>query len=91
MARKTKRSMDLGSKRHALFFFLIYIVGAVLLTFEKTFIYSFFSSESGLAKAIIIATAMILMGIYVFFVTLVPATKLRTDVAADNVYYLGFL
>ena len=34
---------------------------------------------------------MILMGTYVFFVTLVPATKLRTDVAADNVYYLGFL
>ena len=26
-----------------------------------------------------------------FFVTLVPATKLRTDIAADNVYYLGFL
>ena len=83
--------MELGAKRHALFFFLIYIVGAVLLTFEKTFIYTFFSSESGLAKAIIIATAMLLMGIYVFFVTLVPATKLRTDVAADNVYYLGFL
>ena len=31
------------------------------------------------------------MGTYVFFVTLVPATKLRTDIAADNVYYLGFL
>lgn len=91
MARNSKRPMDLGAKRHALFFFLIYIVGAILLTFEKTFIYSFFSSESGLAKAIIIATAMVLMGIYVFFVTLVPATKLRTDVAADNVYYLGFL
>ena len=91
MARNSKRPMELGAKRHALFFFLIYIVGAVLLTFEKTFIYTFFSSESGLAKAIIIATAMLLMGIYVFFVTLVPATKLRTDVAADNVYYLGFL
>ena len=91
MARNSKRPMELGAKRHALFFFLIYVVGAVLLTFEKTFIYTFFSSESGLAKAIIIATAMLLMGIYVFFVTLVPATKLRTDVAADNVYYLGFL
>ena len=91
MARNSKRPMELGAKRHALFFFLIYIVGAILLTFEKTFIYTFFSSESGLAKAIIIATAMLLMGIYVFFVTLVPATKLRTDVAADNVYYLGFL
>ena len=91
MARNSKRPMELGAKRHAFFFFLIYIVGAVLLTFEKTFIYTFFSSESGLAKAIIIATAMLLMGIYVFFVTLVPATKLRTDVAADNVYYLGFL
>ena len=31
------------------------------------------------------------MGTYVFFVTIVPATKLRTDIAADNVYYLGFL
>jgi len=91
MARNSKRPMELGAKRHAFFFFLIYIVGAILLTFEKTFIYTFFSSESGLAKAIIIATAMLLMGIYVFFVTLVPATKLRTDVAADNVYYLGFL
>ena len=91
MARNSKRPMELGAKRHALFFFLIYIVGAILLTFEKTFIYTFFPSESGLAKAIIIATAMLLMGIYVFFVTLVPATKLRTDVAADNVYYLGFL
>ena len=91
MARNSKRPMELGAKRHAFFFFLIYIVGAILLTFEKTFIYTFFPSESGLAKAIIIATAMLLMGIYVFFVTLVPATKLRTDVAADNVYYLGFL
>ena len=31
------------------------------------------------------------MGTYVFFVTLVPATKLRTDIAADNVYWFGFL
>ena len=91
MARNSKRSMELGAKRHALFFFLIYIVGAILLTFEKAFLTSFFSSDSGLAKAVIIGTAMLLMGIYVSFVTLVPATKLRTDVAADNVYYLGFL
>lgn len=91
MARNSKRSRELGAKRHALFFFLIYIVGAILLTFEKTFLTSFFSSDSGLEKAVIIGTAMLLMGIYVSFVTLVPATKLRTDVAADNVYYLGFL
>ena len=31
------------------------------------------------------------MGTYVVCVVAVPATKLRTDVAADNVYYLGFL
>ena len=91
MARIRNVKSSLGSKRHALFFFLIYIVGALLLTFEKTFVYSLFAQGSALPKTIVITTAMVLMGIYVFFVTLVPATKLRTDVAADNVYYLGFL
>ncbi len=70
---------------------MIYIVGALLLTFEKTVVYSLFAQGSALPKSIVITTAIVLMGIYVFFVTLVPATKLRTDVAADNVYYLGFL
>lgn len=91
MARNTKRSNDLVGRRHALFFFSTFIFGAILLTVEKTLVYNLFPSETSIAKAIVIATAMILMGTYVFFVTLVPATKLRTDVAADNVYYLGFL
>lgn len=91
MARTSKKFSRLGSKRHALFFFLIYILGALLLAFEKSIAYAFFSAGSAFPNLIIILTALTLMGTYVFFVTLVPATKLRTDVAADNVYYLGFL
>jgi len=91
MARTSKKLIRLGNKRHAIFFFAIYIIGALLLTFEKTIAYAFFEAGSAFPNMLIILTALILMGSYVFFVTLVPATKLRTDVAADNVYYLGFL
>ena len=88
MARTPKKFNQLGNKRHAIFFFVIYIIGALLLTFEKTIAYAFFEAGSAFPNLLIISTALILMGGYVFFVTLVPATKLRTDVAADNVYYL---
>ena len=91
MARTSKKINRLGNKRHAVFFFVVYIIGASLLTFEKTIAYAFFEVGSALPNLLIILTALILMSGYVFFVTLVPATKLRTDVAADNVYYLGFL
>ena len=90
MAKRARKTNFIGSKRHALFFFLIYIVGGLILTFEKQFIGDLFPN-SRFPEALIIGTAFILMGTYVFFVTLVPATKLRTDIAADNVYYLGFL
>lgn len=91
MARIRNEASSIVSKRHALFFFFIYVVGALLLTFEKTVIYSLFAPGSALPKTLVIMTAIMLMGVYVFFVTLIPATKLRNDVAADNVYYLGFL
>jgi len=91
MARRQNKFSDIGTKRHALFFFLIYIAGAVILTFEKWIVYRLFTEFTFIGDGIIIFSAMFLMGAYVFFVTLVPATKLRTDVAADNVYYLGFL
>ena len=91
MARRQNKFSDIGTKRHALFFFMIYIAGAVILTFEKWIVYRLFNEFTFIGDGIIIFSAMCLMGAYVFFVTLVPATKLRTDVAADNVYYLGFL
>lgn len=91
MVKRTRSTRNIDSRRHAIFFFAVYVVGALILTFEKTIIYAFFEPSSPVPKAIVILTALILMGGYVIFVTLVPATKLRTDVAADNVYYLGFL
>lgn len=45
----------------------------------------------GLERFLIVAISIGLMGTYCFFVTIVPATRLRMDVAADNMYYLGFL
>lgn len=94
MANKIKNSKFIATPRHAIFFFFIYITGAVLLTFEKTIIASLIDANfpnSAFADILIILTAVILMGTYVVCVVAVPATKLRTDVAADNVYYLGFL
>ena len=93
MSRRQRKFANIGTKRHALFFFLIYIAGAVILTFEKWIVFRIFEKTAFgfLGNAIIIFSAITLMATYVFFVTLVPATKLRTDVAADNVYYLGFL
>ena len=93
MSRRNRKFVYIGTKRHALFFFLIYIAGAIILTLEKWFVSNVLpgTSFAYLGNAVIIFSAIALMSIYVFFVTIVPATKLRTDVAADNVYYLGFL
>ena len=93
MSRRNRKFVYIGTKRHALFFFLIYIAGAIILTIEKWFVSNVLpgTSFAYLGNAVIIFSAIALMSIYVFFVTIVPATKLRTDVAADNVYYLGFL
>ena len=93
MSRRNRKFVYIGTKRHALFFFLIYIAGAIILTLEKWFVSNVLvgTSFAYLGNAAIIFSAIVLMSIYVFFVTIVPATKLRTDVAADNVYYLGFL
>ena len=93
MSRRNRKFVYIGTKRHALFFFLIYIAGAIILTLEKWFVSNVLpgTSFAYLGNAAIIFSAIALMSIYVFFVTIIPATKLRTDVAADNVYYLGFL
>jgi len=93
VSRRNRKFVYIGTKRHALFFFLIYIAGAIILTLEKWFVSNVLpgTSFAYLGNAAIIFSAIALMSIYVFFVTIVPATKLRTDVAADNVYYLGFL
>ena len=93
MSRRNRKFVYIGTKRHALFFFLIYIAGAIILTIEKWFVSNVLpgTSFAYLGNAAIILSAIALMSIYVFFVTIIPATKLRTDVAADNVYYLGFL
>ena len=67
---------------HALLFFSFVIIGsAILFVAKKTNITSF-----GL-----VAISFGLMSTYAFFIALVPATKLRLDIAADNMYYLGFL
>ena len=65
MAKRTRKTNFTSSKRHALFFFLIYIVGALILTFEKQFVAGLFPN-SRLPDALIIGTAFILMGTYVF-------------------------
>jgi len=93
VSRRNRKFVYIGTKRHALFFFLIYIAGAIILTIEKWFVSNVLpgTSFAYLGNAAIILSAIALMSIYVFFVTIIPATKLRTDVAADNVYYLGFL
>ena len=91
MVVRRRQNLALGNKRHALFFFLVYIAGATILTLEKWLFSTFLSNFHGAGGFIIILSATLLMATYVFCVMLVPATKLRTDVAADNVYYLGFL
>lgn len=93
MSNRRKKLPAIGTKRHALFFFLIYIVGAIILTVEKSLLFHIFEAAAleRVGNALIIISAILLLSIYIFFVTMVPATKLRTDVAADNVYYLGFL
>lgn len=91
MSKRQRRGASVGNERHALFFFLVYLIGAILLTFEKWLFASLFSELQVIGGIAIILTAILLMSTYTVFVTVVPATKLRTDVAADNVYYLGFL
>ena len=68
--------------RHAVLFFIFAIGGSVLLYFTKSM---------SLPGEIIVACSFGVMLTYAFFILFVPATRLRLDVAADNMYYLGFL
>ena len=67
MAKGTSRTVFFGSGRHAMFFFIIYIVGAVLLTFAKRFNDPEFIPNLIKPEFIIILTAITLMAIYVIF------------------------
>jgi len=81
MARK-KQNLYFVTGRHAVLFFIFAIGGSVLLYFTKSM---------SLPGEIIVACSFGVMLTYAFFILFVPATRLRLDVAADNMYYLGFL
>ena len=85
MARKPRSSI-IQTPRHAIFFFAMFILGAIVLSLAKIV-----NLPSGWEKVIIVSLSLILMITYAVFITVVPATRLRLDAAADNMYYLGFL
>ena len=85
MARRPSQRI-IQTPRHAIFFFGMFILGALMLSFAKIFDF-----PSGWEKIIIVGLSLVLMVTYAVFVTVVPATRLRLDTAADNMYYLGFL
>ena len=85
MARKPRSSI-IQTPRHAIFFFAMFILGAIVLSLAKIV-----NLPSGWEKVIIVGLSLILMITYAVFITVVPATRLRLDAAADNMYYLGFL
>jgi len=67
---------------HALFFFSFVIFGFAVLSIAKI---------GSLTPILLVAMSAALMSAYAFCIVFVPATKLRLDVAGDNMYYLGFL
>ena len=67
---------------HAVFFFTFVVVGFAVLSIAKV---------SALMPPVLVAISAGLMATYAFCIVFVPATKLRLDVAGDNMYYLGFL
>ena len=81
MARK-KENLYFVTGRHAVLFFIFAIGGSILLYFTKSM---------SLPGEVIVACSFGVMLTYAFFILIVPATRLRLDVAADNMYYLGFL
>ena len=67
---------------HAVFFFSFVIIGFIVLSFAKLV---------ALMPILLVLISVGLMATYAFCIVFVPATKLRLDVAGDNMYYLGFL
>jgi len=67
---------------HSLFFFSFVIIGFIFLSFAKL---------AALMPFLLVLISVGLMSTYAFCIVFVPATKLRLDVAGDNMYYLGFL
>ena len=81
-SQRTASSKLLENPKHAILFFLFFLAGTAVLTFAKFLI---------LPSVVVVVVAFALMVGYGVFVTVIPATKLRLDIAADNLYYLGFL
>jgi hypothetical protein len=63
-------------------FFSFVIFGFAVLSIAKI---------GSLTPILLVAMSAALMSAYAFCIVFVPATKLRLDVAGDNMYYLGFL
>lgn len=82
MAKRFTSNKLIATPRHALLFFLFFLAGTGVLTVAK-FLF--------LPGLFVVIVAFALMASYGVLVTLIPATKLRLDIAADNLYYLGFL
>ena len=78
------RSFVEAFRRHAdkWLFFAIFVAGSLLII-------AFDAFHVPKALAVIICTALLFA--YAFATSLVPATRLRPDQAADNSYYLGLL
>jgi hypothetical protein len=81
MIKKTK-SLNKNPAIHAMFFFSFVIVGFAFLSIAKL---------ANISPSLLVMISAGLMATYAFFIIFVPATKLRLDVAGDNMYYLGFL
>ena len=79
-----KKNYNVVSKQatHAVFFFTFVVIGFAVLSLAKL---------SALIPIMLVAISAGLMATYAFCIVYVPATKLRLDVAGDNMYYLGFL
>ena len=79
-----KKTYNIVGKQavHAVFFFTFVVIGFAVLSLAKL---------SALMPIVLVAISAGLMATYAFCIVFVPATKLRLDVAGDNMYYLGFL
>ena len=75
-------NLNFVTGRHSFLFVIFVITGSVLLYLAK---------KSNLPPLTIVASSIGMMAAYAMFILAIPATKLRLDIAADNMYYLGFL
>ena len=76
------RNLTLNRVTHSFLFFAFVIIGSIVLSLAKV---------ANIPPLMLITISAGLMAAYAFFISVVPATRLRLDIAADNMYYLGFL